>query len=352
MSSSKSDKSNRVILKMSVQLPAGQKGVIHVFPGSDPHELAEAFCLKHELADPKLRQVVERHIIENMNQLKSSKASASGTKAASQLRPERSAPADSGGTPRAGGADSLRPAASGASAAETPRAAGQSDIDSKRLFLQYKVVRALTNNLWESRVRQASADAEERASKAREAEIAELHAANARIARLAFEQAGRVEPEPTPPALPADDADADGADAARLREQLDRVLARDLLRQQSHEKAERQRRVFQSWQLSWSAARTAAATPAAPPTATPAASASPGAREGVQEDAAASVVVGGAGSSATGADAAGGDAALAASDAKVVDLTALVEKLTREVEELTTELIHAKLGQAELETSK
>ena len=45
----------RVILKMSVQLPDGQKGVIHVFPGSDPKELAEQFCDKHSLTDPKVR---------------------------------------------------------------------------------------------------------------------------------------------------------------------------------------------------------------------------------------------------------------------------------------------------------
>ena len=51
---------NRVILKMSVQLPDGQKGVIHVFPGSDPRELAEQFCEKHNLRDPRLRRVVER----------------------------------------------------------------------------------------------------------------------------------------------------------------------------------------------------------------------------------------------------------------------------------------------------
>ena len=45
----------RVILKMSVQLPDGQKGTIHVFPGSDPKELAEQFCDKHHLDDPKVR---------------------------------------------------------------------------------------------------------------------------------------------------------------------------------------------------------------------------------------------------------------------------------------------------------
>lgn len=64
----------RVILKMSVQLPPsdeypdGQKGTIHVFPGSDPKELAEAFCYKHQLTDPKVgaeesarRAVVRTH---------------------------------------------------------------------------------------------------------------------------------------------------------------------------------------------------------------------------------------------------------------------------------------------------
>ena len=70
----------RVILKMSVQLPPteghpeGQKGTIHVFPGSDPKELAEAFCEKHKLTDPKLRRVVERHINDNIRALPSIKA--------------------------------------------------------------------------------------------------------------------------------------------------------------------------------------------------------------------------------------------------------------------------------------
>ena len=48
-------KPSRMILKMSVQLPDGQKGNIHVFPGSDARELAEAFCEKHNLRDPKVR---------------------------------------------------------------------------------------------------------------------------------------------------------------------------------------------------------------------------------------------------------------------------------------------------------
>ena len=50
----------RVILRMSVQLPDGQRGTIHVFPGSDPHALAEEFCTKHNLTDPKLLMVRAR----------------------------------------------------------------------------------------------------------------------------------------------------------------------------------------------------------------------------------------------------------------------------------------------------
>ena len=34
-------------LKMTVKLPSGDKGIIHAFPGCDPHELAKAFCGKH-----------------------------------------------------------------------------------------------------------------------------------------------------------------------------------------------------------------------------------------------------------------------------------------------------------------
>ena len=59
----------RVILKMSVQIPDGRKGTIHVFPGDNPKDLASQFCKKYELRDPKLQRLVERHITESMRNL-------------------------------------------------------------------------------------------------------------------------------------------------------------------------------------------------------------------------------------------------------------------------------------------
>lgn len=59
----------RVILKMSVQIPDGRKGTIHVFPGDDPKDLATNFCTKYELKDPKLQRLVERHITDSMKNL-------------------------------------------------------------------------------------------------------------------------------------------------------------------------------------------------------------------------------------------------------------------------------------------
>merc|ERR1740139_289004 len=59
----------RVILKMSVQIPDGRKGTIHVFPGDDPEDLASNFCTKYELKDPKLQRLVERHIADSMRNL-------------------------------------------------------------------------------------------------------------------------------------------------------------------------------------------------------------------------------------------------------------------------------------------
>ena len=54
---------------MSVQIPDGRKGTIHVFPGDDPKDLASNFCAKYELADPKLQRLVERHITDSMRNL-------------------------------------------------------------------------------------------------------------------------------------------------------------------------------------------------------------------------------------------------------------------------------------------
>ena len=54
---------------MSVQIPDGRKGTIHVFPGDDPRDLATNFCTKYELKDPKLQRLVERHITDSMKNL-------------------------------------------------------------------------------------------------------------------------------------------------------------------------------------------------------------------------------------------------------------------------------------------
>ena len=67
----------RVILKMSVQIPDGRKGTIHVFPGDDPKDLASNFCTKYELTDPKLQRLVERHITDSMKNLPQASASRS-----------------------------------------------------------------------------------------------------------------------------------------------------------------------------------------------------------------------------------------------------------------------------------
>lgn len=64
----------RVILKMSVQIPDGRKGTIHVFPGDDPRDLATNFCTKYELKDPKLQRLVERHITDSMKNLPQARA--------------------------------------------------------------------------------------------------------------------------------------------------------------------------------------------------------------------------------------------------------------------------------------
>mmetsp|Transcript_33307 Transcript_33307/g.55055 ORF Transcript_33307/g.55055 Transcript_33307/m.55055 type:complete len:418 (-) Transcript_33307:404-1657(-) len=51
---------------MSVQIPDGRKGTIHVFPDDDPRELAEKFCKKYGLTESKMMKLVERHITENV----------------------------------------------------------------------------------------------------------------------------------------------------------------------------------------------------------------------------------------------------------------------------------------------
>ena len=164
---------------------------------------------------------------------------------------------------------------------------------------------ALVNLTWRGRMRQYHEAAHAEATAARSAEIAELHAANVRIAQLAFAQAGKTADEasaelreilkPPPP---------EGA-AERLREQLNRLLARDRRRNDEAVKAR-----------AWAALRDGASRR------------------------------GGASSAARGGT--GEETKLAAANAKVDKLTRLVEDLTAEVEELTADLIAAKLSQAEL----
>ena len=162
---------------------------------------------------------------------------------------------------------------------------------------------------------------------------------------------------------------------ARLREQLDRVLARELRRRRAYEAEALVRRVWQAW-LALLPPKAAAAMPAAvPPAAVPPAAAVPstdapahsdGPREGAPSRAFPDgLAVHGDHDSALRAPsrafpdglAVHGDhdsalkAALAASRSREAALTAELEARSRELEEVTMQLIMAKLGQAELETT-
>jgi len=57
----------RVIIKMSVRIPDGREGTIHVFPDDEPRELAVKFCKKYGILERA--QIVERHIADNMKAL-------------------------------------------------------------------------------------------------------------------------------------------------------------------------------------------------------------------------------------------------------------------------------------------
>jgi len=388
----------RVILKMSVQLPAGQKGVIHVFPGSDPHGLAEAFCNKHDLHDAKLRQVVERHIIENMAQLKRNPAKSSK---ASGPKPwvEHSLPAsmDRRNSCAVLGLHSIESAAAPPQQEQVLASnASTAATAVRRVQLRAKAIHALSANLWEARLRRAVHEAEERSSKAREAEMGELHAANARIAQLAFAQAGRTEQRATADLIEdLLEPGGMGGACARLREQLDRVLKRDLRRRHMAEAAALQRHAWQSW-----VGMCPPHTPSRAQTAQPAASAVAVAANSDGSDVAGSgndaispaagLVAAAFVSQATAANSApkvaasfpasalvstlasaaamdcamdaGTDAvtdaenvhlsgASVASAAREAELTLAVARLQAEVEELTMQLIQAKLNQAELETT-
>eukprot|EP00966_Prymnesium_polylepis_P048754 1128620-Prymnesium_polylepis.1 len=169
----------RVILKMSVQLPDGRKGAIHVFPGSDPAELAQQFCKKHGLSDPKLLRVVERHIVDNIRNLPEQKP----RRVQSGGRP--AGRSDHGGARAPQGANGAAPSPLG------PHGGGD-EVTTEALVTALEAAQQRVAELEE---REGELEARLEAAEDREAaqakEMDELHQANARIATLAFQQAGR-----------------------------------------------------------------------------------------------------------------------------------------------------------------
>ena len=141
---------------------------------------------------------------------------------------------------------------------------------------------------------------------------------------------------------------------ARLREQLDRVLARELRRRRAYEAEALVRRVWQAW-LALLPPKAAAAMPAAvPPAAVPPAAAvpstdAPARSDGPREEAPSRAFPDGLAEHGDHDSAL--EAALAASRSREAALTAELEARSRELEEVTMQLIMAKLGQAELETT-
>ena len=141
---------------------------------------------------------------------------------------------------------------------------------------------------------------------------------------------------------------------ARLREQLDRVLARELRRRRAYEAEALVRRVWQVW-LALLPPKAAAAMPAAvPPAAVPPAAAvpstdAPARSDGPREEAPSRAFPDGL--AVHGDHDSALEAALAASRSREAALTAELEARSRELEEVTMQLIMAKLGQAELETT-
>ena len=206
---------------------------------------------------------------------------------------------------------------------------------------------AFVDLMWRARMRQYHEAAHAEATAARENEINELHAANARIAQLAFAQAGKTPEEAadeirvmlTPsksmagtPSTRPDGEEEEDKRVARLKEQLDRVLERDMKRRDEMVK-----------QRAW-LAMTSSALKAASSGAAPAAPISPGGLGGLFG------LGGGGGPSKEEQQQQAEQSAskLKAAHGKIDKLTKLVEDLTAEVEELTADLITAKLGQAEL----
>ena len=303
------------------------------------HRIGADSPLIARVSPMQLRRVVERHIAENMRALPSPGAApAEASRAAStgsldshgEGAAASSSGADNGGRSSSGSKSRVPFARTSTSGGPLPPLPvgdssrsedGMSSVHAAlgRVRLQAATWRsaardaelvrrcwgALVDLHWRGRMRQYHEAAHAEATAARSAEIAELHAANVRIAQLAFAQAGKTADEasaelreilkPPPPA---------GA-AERLREQLNRLLERDRRRSDEAVKAR-----------AWAALRDGSSRR------------------------------GGASSSARG----GGseETKLAAANAKVDKLTRLVEDLTGEVEELTADLIAAKLSQAEL----
>lgn len=341
-------KKSRVILKMSVQLPDGTKGIIHVFPGSDAHVLAEAFCQKHDLHEPKLLKVVERHILTNMAALKSGGGKAPSSKPPPPTTeppppiasgrpvggrpPPPSNPREVTEPPRSAPGAHARASSSTdrASPAPKPPPSNGHSGSSKQPV-------AAAGDAAETPALQAEVQRLEAQLRARDAEINELHAQNSRIAMLAFAQAGRS------PAEAAKELDKvlepKGGAAERLREQLERVLDREMERRERETRAALMRTAWHSWM----GARPdkpgrSSAKPSAKPSATAVA---PHATAGESE---------GGGASLEQSDSEA--AALAAAEARASGLAKEVAELQAEVAHLTQELISAKLGRAELEENR
>lgn len=136
---------------------------------------------------------------------------------------------------------------------------------------------------------------------------------------------------------------------ARLREQLDRVLARELRRRRAYEAEALVRRVWQAW-LALLPPKAAAAMPAAvPPAAAVPSTDAPARSDGPREEAPSRAFPDGLAEHGDHDSAL--EAALAASRSREAALTAELEARSRELEEVTMQLIMAKLGQAELETA-
>jgi hypothetical protein len=136
---------------------------------------------------------------------------------------------------------------------------------------------------------------------------------------------------------------------ARLREQLDRVLARELRRRRAYEAEALVRRVWQAW-LALLPPKAAAAMPAAvPPAAAVPSTDAPARSDGPREEAPSRAFPDGL--AVHGDHDSALEAALAASRSREAALTAELEARSRELEEVTMQLIMAKLGQAELETA-